>query len=172
MAILAMATLTLTPPRSRRAARRACLPLQRMASSRVRGRLRRPSTSSPTRRSSSRSLTLTLTLTLTLSPNPDPDPNPDLDPHPTLTLTLILPLTLTLTLTPEPYPKQVELVVTTNTVPNVATTLPPAHPVRRKLVILSVAPIIAHHMAGLAGLPPPEVDPSAPVYSMHGLLSG
>ena len=66
----------------------------------------------------------------------------------------------------------VELVVTTNTVPNVATTLPPAHPTRRKLVILSVAPVIAHCLAQLAGLPPPEVDPSAPVYSMHGLLSG
>ena len=99
-----------------------------------------------------RSLTLTLTLTLT----PDPNPNPDFDPNPE----------------PEPNPNQVELVVTTNTVPNVATTLPPAHPVRRKLVILSVAPIIAHHMAELAGLPPPEVDPAAPVYSMHGLLSG
>ena len=44
--------------------------------------------------------------------------------------------------------------------------------IRRKLVILSVAPVIAHCLAQLAGLPPPEVDPSAPVYSMHGLLSG
>jgi len=62
----------------------------------------------------------------------------------------------------------VDLVVTTNTVANVASALPVSHPARRKLAILSVAPILAHHMAEIAGLPAPEIDPATPVFSMHG----
>lgn len=62
----------------------------------------------------------------------------------------------------------VDMVVTTNTVANVASALPVSHPARRKLAILSVAPILAHHMAEIAGLPAPEIDPATPVFSMHG----
>ena len=53
-------------------------------------------------------------------------------------------------------------------VSNVASALPVSHPARRKLAILSVAPILAHHMAEIAGLPAPEIDPATPVFSMHG----
>ena len=51
------------------------------------------------------------------------------------------------------------------------TALPTDHPARRKLVVLSVGPVIAHHLAHVAGLPPPDVLPATPVYSVHGLKS-
>lgn len=61
----------------------------------------------------------------------------------------------------------IELVVTTNSVPTVITGLPAGHKLRRKLAVLSVAPLLAHRIAALAGLPRPDVDPAVPTYAMH-----
>jgi len=54
----------------------------------------------------------------------------------------------------------------TNTLPIVA---PKEHPVRRKLTVLSAAPVLAHHICSLADMPPPEgLDPLAPTFALHG----
>ena len=46
---------------------------------------------------------------------------------------------------------------------------PPDHPIRRKLVVLSAAPTLAHRIAELAGLPPPDVSPEAPTFALTGV---
>ena len=60
------------------------------------------------------------------------------------------------------------LVVVTNSILTPLERLPADHPMRRKLVVLSVAPMLAHHIAELSDLPPPDIDPMAPTYAMHG----
>ena len=45
----------------------------------------------------------------------------------------------------------------------------PDHPIRRKLVVLSAAPTLAHRIAELAGLPPPDVSPEAPTFALTGV---
>lgn len=64
--------------------------------------------------------------------------------------------------------EELSLVVLTNTVPTVISSLPADHNLRRKLVVLSVAPMIAHHICTLSGLPPPEIDALVPTYPLHG----
>jgi len=64
-----------------------------------------------------------------------------------------------------------ELVLITNTIQQAA--LPRDHPVRRKLVVLSAAPVIAHHIYSIVGpdgcnLQRPDIDPHAFVHAMHG----
>jgi ribose-phosphate pyrophosphokinase len=62
-----------------------------------------------------------------------------------------------------------ELVVMTNTTQQAA--LPRDHPVRRKLVVLSAAPAVAHHIYSLVGagsVQRPEIDPHAAIHAMHG----
>ncbi len=61
----------------------------------------------------------------------------------------------------------IELVVVTNSVPTVVSGLPAGHKLRRKLAVLSVAPMLAHRICAHSGLPRPEIDPEAPTYAMH-----
>jgi len=59
----------------------------------------------------------------------------------------------------------VTTVVATNSVPF---SVPRDHPVRRKLVVLSAAPVLAHQVAKLARLPPPSLDQMAATFPMTG----
>ena len=59
--------------------------------------------------------------------------------------------------------------VVTDTIP---LRLPHAHPLRPKLTVLSVAPVLAHTIAGLAGMPVPHVDAHAPTFPMHIHMHG
>jgi len=61
----------------------------------------------------------------------------------------------------------VELILVTNSVSSVVPKLPADHRLRRKLAVLSVAPVLAHHICELSGLPLPDLDPLVPTYSMH-----
>ncbi|KAL1528018.1 hypothetical protein AB1Y20_009387 [Prymnesium parvum] len=63
---------------------------------------------------------------------------------------------------------QCKMVVVTNTILTAMSSLAANHPMRRKLVVLSVAPIIAHHVARLSDLPPPDFDPLMPTYALQG----
>lgn len=64
--------------------------------------------------------------------------------------------------------EELSLVVLTNTLPTLSTMLPASHRLRRKLAVLSVAPLLAHRISKLAELPPPDVDPSVPTHPLHG----
>ena len=66
--------------------------------------------------------------------------------------------------------EELSYLVVSNTVPTAAA-LPAHHKLRRKLAILSVAPMVAHHICELAGLPPPDVDPRMPTHPIHGSLT-
>ena len=61
----------------------------------------------------------------------------------------------------------VELIVVTNSVPDLSAKLPADHKLRRKIAILSVAPLLAHQVCELAGLPTPDLDPLVPTYALH-----
>ena len=56
------------------------------------------------------------------------------------------------------------LIVITNTV---HTSLPANHPLRRKLAILSVGPMLAHHLCLVSGLPLPDIDALEPLHPLH-----
>jgi len=60
-----------------------------------------------------------------------------------------------------------DLLLLTNTVPSIIAKLPPEHRLRRKLTVLSVAPMLAHYICEHADLPPPDLDPAVPMYAMH-----
>lgn len=62
----------------------------------------------------------------------------------------------------------IELLVVTNTLPTVIAQLSPEHRLRRKVVVLSVAPMLAHYICEHADLPSPDFDPLIPTYAMHG----
>ena len=64
--------------------------------------------------------------------------------------------------------EELSLVVLTNTLPTLSTMLPATHKLRRKLAILSVAPLLANRICDLAGLPAPDVDPNVPTHPLHG----
>jgi ribose-phosphate pyrophosphokinase len=57
--------------------------------------------------------------------------------------------------------------VVTNSIPF---HIPRDHPVRKKLVVLSVAPVLAHQIAKLAGMPAPALDPMAATFPMAGAM--
>eukprot|EP00967_Tisochrysis_lutea_P101649 scaffold152648_cov31-Tisochrysis_lutea.AAC.1 len=57
--------------------------------------------------------------------------------------------------------------VVTNSIPF---HIPRDHPVRKKLVVLSVAPVLAHEIAKLAEVPPPALDPMAATFPMAGAM--
>ena len=60
------------------------------------------------------------------------------------------------------------MLVLTNTLPTLVTGLPASHKLRKKLEILSVAPLVAHRMCEFAGLPPPDVSAYTPTFPLHG----
>ena len=62
--------------------------------------------------------------------------------------------------------EELSFIVVTNTVP-VMSSLPKDHNLRRKLEILSVAPMLAHHICALSGLPPPDIEAREPTHSLH-----
>jgi len=61
----------------------------------------------------------------------------------------------------------IDLLVVTNTVASVTSKLPADHGLRRKMAVLSVAPMLAHYICEHADLPLPDVDPLVPTYAMH-----
>ena len=64
--------------------------------------------------------------------------------------------------------EELSLLVLTNTLSTLSTMLPASHKLRRKIAILSVAPLLANRICTLAGLPPPDVDPDVPTHPLHG----
>ena len=62
----------------------------------------------------------------------------------------------------------IDLLVVTNTLPTVTSQLPGDHRLRRKLVLLSIAPMLARYICEHADLPSPDFDPMVPTYAMHG----
>ena len=60
------------------------------------------------------------------------------------------------------------MVVLTNTLPTLVTALPAEHKLRRKLAILSVAPLLAHKICEFAGMPPPDINHLIPTFPLHG----
>lgn len=62
--------------------------------------------------------------------------------------------------------EELSFIVITNSVPIMAS-LPKDHRLRRKLAVLSAAPILAHHICTLSGLPLPDIDPREPTHSLH-----
>jgi len=61
----------------------------------------------------------------------------------------------------------IDLLVLTNTVCTVSSKLPADHRLRRKMAVLSVAPMLAHYVCEHADLPLPDLDPLVPIYAMH-----
>ena len=62
--------------------------------------------------------------------------------------------------------EELSFIIISNSVPIMAT-LPKDHALRRKLAVLSVAPMIAHHICKLSGLPLPDMDPQEPTHALH-----
>ena len=61
----------------------------------------------------------------------------------------------------------IDLLVVTNTVSTVTSKLPADHKLRRKMAVLSVAPMLAHYVCEHAGLPVPDIDPMVPRNALH-----
>ena len=61
----------------------------------------------------------------------------------------------------------IDLLVVTNTVSTVTSKLPADHKLRRKMAVLSVAPMLAHYVCEHAGLPVPDIDPMVPMNALH-----
>ena len=64
--------------------------------------------------------------------------------------------------------EELSMVVLTNTLPTLVTALPAEHKLRRKLAILSVAPLLAHKICEFAGMPPPDINHLIPTFPLHG----
>ena len=62
--------------------------------------------------------------------------------------------------------EELSFIVITNSLPVMAS-LPKDHRLRRKLVVLSAAPMLAHQICTLSGLPLPDIDPREPTHSLH-----
>jgi hypothetical protein len=61
----------------------------------------------------------------------------------------------------------IDLLVVTNSVSTVTSKLPADHKLRRKMAVLSVAPMLAHYVCEHAGLPLPDIDPMVPMNALH-----
>jgi hypothetical protein len=63
----------------------------------------------------------------------------------------------------------IDLLVVTNSVSTVTSKLPADHKLRRKMAVLSVAPMLAHYVCEHAGLPLPVVSATVASEAPHGL---